>query len=233
MRANGGEWHKLFTGGGQLGWGKWVFSTPNYSPDFDGSKPAQENLHAGLNTIELSGRSEPFKIDRIHLHKQGTQNPPVTTPESPRGNDNGGGGNTGGDGDEKGDVRGERFIWYPLEIWFKGHKGNEMDTDPNPFLDYRLTVTFTSPSGKKIDVPGFFDGDGAGGELGDVWKVRFTPDAVGNWSYSVDLRIGKNVAIGDGGNPINFHGETGTFTIAASPPGATGFLKKGRVARAG
>jgi hypothetical protein len=31
-------------------------------------------------------------------------------------------------------------------------------------------------------VPGFFDGDGAGG-TGDMWVARFTPDAPGRWTW--------------------------------------------------
>jgi hypothetical protein len=39
-----------------------------------------------------------------------------------------------------------------------------------------LRVEFTSPSGKTVIVPGFWDGD-------KIWRVRFTPLEKGNWSY--------------------------------------------------
>jgi hypothetical protein len=56
----------------------------------------------------------------------------------------------------------------------------------NKFADVNLTVTYTSPSGKAVDFWGFFDGDGrVGGDLvtGNVWKLRFMPDELGQWSY--------------------------------------------------
>ncbi|MBX3433414.1 MAG: DUF5060 domain-containing protein [Pirellulales bacterium] len=63
-------------------------------------------------------------------------------------------------------------------------------TNPKPyankFADVRLTCTYTAPSGRAIDFSGFFDGDGRGGgdaTTGDVWKLRFLPDELGEWSY--------------------------------------------------
>jgi hypothetical protein len=53
---------------------------------------------------------------------------------------------------------------------------------PNPFL-VDLNVTFNGPGGTVYVVPGFYDGDGAGGMDGDVWKVRFSPDSAGTWTY--------------------------------------------------
>src|SRR5437868_989167 len=46
----------------------------------------------------------------------------------------------------------------------------------NPWQQASLQVTFTSPSGKTNLVYGFWDG-------GKTWKVRFTPDEVGRWSF--------------------------------------------------
>ena len=56
----------------------------------------------------------------------------------------------------------------------------------NPF-DYtviELQATFTSPSGKQIPFFGFYDGDGNGGQTGNVWKLRFMPDEIGTWTYT-------------------------------------------------
>jgi hypothetical protein len=53
----------------------------------------------------------------------------------------------------------------------------------NPF-QISMDVTFAGPGGQTFIVHAFYDGDGKGGLDGDVWKVRFTPDEVGNWSYS-------------------------------------------------
>lgn len=52
----------------------------------------------------------------------------------------------------------------------------------NPF-DIRVDVTFTGPSGQEVTVPAFYDGDGDGGQEGDVWKARLLPDEPGDWSY--------------------------------------------------
>ena len=74
-------------------------------------------------------------------------------------------------------INGDRVKWHPITISFAGPLANETDDSPNPFLDYRLQVTFTGPSGQNYLVPGFFDGDGNGGggggfEAGDL--TRFT-----------------------------------------------------------
>ncbi len=47
-----------------------------------------------------------------------------------------------------------------------------------------MDVEFTSPGGQTFLVPAFYDGDGSGGMDGDVWRVRFSPDSVGLWSYA-------------------------------------------------
>lgn len=57
----------------------------------------------------------------------------------------------------------------------------------NRFSGVQLDSEFTSPSGKTTKFFGFFDGDGKGGgsmTQGNVWKIRFIPDEVGEWKYS-------------------------------------------------
>ena len=46
----------------------------------------------------------------------------------------------------------------------------------NPFLDVTVTATFTAPSGRKLEVFGFYDGQ-------NTWRLRVAPDEVGQWSY--------------------------------------------------
>jgi hypothetical protein len=46
----------------------------------------------------------------------------------------------------------------------------------NPFRDAALSGEFTSPTGKVVTVAGFYEGD-------DTWRLRFTPDEEGAWSY--------------------------------------------------
>jgi len=122
--------------------------------------------------------------------------------------------------------------WEPLELAFDGPFASESDVSPNPFLDYRLQVTFTAPSGETIDVPGFFDGDAEGGGVGTTWKVRVSPDEVGEWSYVASFRQGTDVAIDldpFAGTPTSFNGTSGVFQVGAENPSAKGFLAHGRL----
>ncbi|MBN1853795.1 MAG: DUF5060 domain-containing protein, partial [Pirellulales bacterium] len=46
---------------------------------------------------------------------------------------------------------------------------------------------YTSPSGKRAQFGGFFDGDGQGGgnsNTGTLWKYRFMPNELGLWTYT-------------------------------------------------
>lgn len=81
----------------------------------------------------------------------------------------------------------------------------------NKFTDVTLNVEYTAPSGRKIQFYGFYDGDGQGGQSGNVWKFRFMPDEVGSWSYTYSWSDGKP-------------GGSGTFTAVASGA-APGVLK--------
>lgn len=81
---------------------------------------------------------------------------------------------------------------------------------PNPFTDVELTAEITAPGGGTITVDGFFDGDGAGGQSGDVFKVRVFADAVGTWSWVTH----SNVA--------SLNGRTGTFYCAGTLAGVFG-----------
>jgi hypothetical protein len=46
----------------------------------------------------------------------------------------------------------------------------------DPVRDVALAVEFTGPGGRRQEVPGFWDG-------GRRWKVRFSPEATGKWSF--------------------------------------------------
>ena len=50
-------------------------------------------------------------------------------------------------------------------------------TIDNPLQDVDLRATFTAPSGQQHTVRGFWDG-------GATWRVRFSPDEVGQWTYA-------------------------------------------------
>ncbi len=53
----------------------------------------------------------------------------------------------------------------------------------NPFTDVTLTATFTSPSNRVLVIDGFYNGDGSGGQSGNVWSLRFSGDELGTWLY--------------------------------------------------
>src|SRR4026207_940108 len=46
----------------------------------------------------------------------------------------------------------------------------------NPAQEASLLATFTSPSGSKLKIPGFWDG-------GKTWRIRFSPTQTGNWKF--------------------------------------------------
>lgn len=81
----------------------------------------------------------------------------------------------------------------------------------NKFTDVALDVEYISPSGRTILFPGFYDGDGAGGQDGNVWKIRFMPDEAGTWRYTYAWSDGTR-------------GDSGTFTAVAAGSGR-GVLK--------
>ena len=131
-------------------------------------------------------------------------------------------------------LRGTFKKWQTLSIDLTGPWSSQSSTSPNPFLDYRLQVRFTHLStGRTYDVPGYFDGNGAGGGSGTVWRVRFTPDEQGDWSYKVSFRKGLRVAIdlnpAAGIADYSLDGKQGSFTVGSPDLSAPGFLKKGRL----
>ena len=53
----------------------------------------------------------------------------------------------------------------------------------NPFDSYLLKLEVTDPAGRKFKIDGFFDGDGKGGQNGNIWKARLSPYSTGVWSW--------------------------------------------------
>ncbi|MBL8851419.1 MAG: DUF5060 domain-containing protein [Planctomycetaceae bacterium] len=122
------------------------------------------------------------------------------------------------------------IVWQPLTIELTGPTHSQADSEPNPFLDYRLQVQFTGPSGNSLNVPGYFDGDGNGGPQGNAWRVRFLPTEPGEWTYRVSFRKGPAVAIdlkANAGEAMSPDGQGGTFTVAPRDPAADGVYKWG------
>jgi len=118
-------------------------------------------------------------------------------------------------------LRGEATVWRPITLDIDGPDAAETAT-PNPFADYRLDVTFTQGDRRYV-VPGYFAACGDAAETGctsgSVWRVRFTPDAPGAWTYAISFLSGEDAAVSGQGAPLRpWHGATGRFDVA--PAGA-------------
>ena len=87
--------------------------------------------------------------------------------------------------------------WQTVALTFDGPQTSESAT-PNPFLDYRMSVTFEK-DGAALTAQGFFaaDGDAANSsaEGGNKWRVRFTPPEPGRWTWRASFRSGSDVAL--------------------------------------
>ncbi len=132
-------------------------------------------------------------------------------------------------------ISGELQKWHTVTITFDGPNTSET-SGTNPFLNYRLNVTFNSPNGKTFIVPGFYAADGRAAETsatsGNKWRVRFTPNETGRWTYTASFRRGTNVAISlnaNAGTPTSFNGERGSFNIAASTKSKPDNRARGRL----
>ena len=129
-------------------------------------------------------------------------------------------------------VTGELKKWHPVTITFNGPEMSETD-EYNPFLGYRLNVTFRHENGRETyTVPGYYAADGNAAETsassGNKWRVHFTPGITGTWSYVASFRKGDNIAVNESptaGEPVSFNGASGKIEI-------TGTDKTGRDHRA-
>ena len=125
------------------------------------------------------------------------------------------------------EIQGELKKWHRITLVFDGPPSSEMAED-NPFLNYRLDVTFKNAE-KTYVVPGFFAADGnaaeTSAEAGNKWMVRFTPDQIGEWQYVVSFKQGENVAIQEDVSQVSsagfMDGLTGSFAVAETDK--TGF----------
>jgi len=127
-------------------------------------------------------------------------------------------------------IVGERKQWHDVQLTFAGPQTSET-AKLNPFLNYRLNVTFRHGD-KVYVVPGYYAADGNAAETsataGNLWRVDFVPDEVGTWTYTASFRTGPEVAVSldpNAGTATSFDGTRGAFTVAPSD-------KTGRDARA-
>jgi hypothetical protein len=115
-------------------------------------------------------------------------------------------------------------------LTFDGPQTSERD-EPNPFLDYRLDVTFAQGD-KQYVVPGYYAADGnaaeTGATVGNKWRVHFLPPATGTWTYTASFHTGRSIAVDDApGKPLAFHGATGTLTIGPTDKMGRDFRAQG------
>ena len=102
-------------------------------------------------------------------------------------------------------VSGELRQWHKVTLTLNGPQASETDSSPNPFTDYRMTVTFTHESGSpRYEVPGYFaaDGDAANTSAtsGNKWRAHVSPDKTGRWNWRASFVSGPGVAITPGGD---------------------------------
>lgn len=136
------------------------------------------------------------------------------------------------------EVSGELKEWHKVSLSFTGPESGEQDTI-NPFLNYRLNVTFTIGE-QTIVVPGYYAADGKSGQTsskaGNIWRCHFRPTTKGIWTWKASFREGDTIAINefpDAGKSAAFDGETGSFEIIASDKIGPDFKAKGLLQYAG
>lgn len=112
--------------------------------------------------------------------------------------------------------------WEKVVLEFDGPEVSEQ-LDDNPFLNYRLMVTFSNGD-RSMTVPGFYAADGNAAESsadsGNKWRVIFRPDRAGQWSYQAILRQGKDIAISEdrsAGKEVAIKGGSGTIAVTDNP----------------
>lgn len=136
-------------------------------------------------------------------------------------------------------LSGELRQWHKVTLTLDGPQAGESGNDPNPFLDYRMTVTFAHESGTPIySVPGYFAADGSAANTsataGNQWRAHFSPDKTGRWDWRVAFVSGKGVAVNAaaaaGAQSVAPNdGMGGTIQIAASNKTAPDFRALGRL----
>ncbi len=135
-------------------------------------------------------------------------------------------------------INGELKQWHKITLIIQGPETSEWAKE-NPFLDYKLEATFFKGS-KQITVPGYFAADGNAAETsadeGNIWKLYFRPDEVGEWTYKISFRKGKNIVIQKDesfGVPLATDGIEGTLRITESDKTGDDFRAKGRIINGG
>ena len=243
----GDQWNDCWTRMGDSGpWVKTLHPSANLNEGFTFNslleprsgefESMRYTLSEGEHTFYISGRSANFRMDRIHFYKDSVQDPlNLSYSESQRVEGNGN--NNPGNGSETPSditVSGEQKKWHPITLTLTGPQASETGA-PNPFLDYRLQVTFSQGSHQYV-VPGFFAADGDAAETsstsGNKWRVHFVPDRTGTWNYEVSMRTGTDVAINldpGAGTPAAGDGLTGSIFVSETDKTGADHRSKGKL----
>ena len=140
-------------------------------------------------------------------------------------------------GDGSVTISGDLQTWHKVTLSLSGPFAKEADTSPNPFTDYRMTVSFTHESGSpSYSIPGYFAADGkaahSSADAGNQWRAHLSPDTDGRWDYSIAFSQGKNVALAQetsGTSVPPYDDIKGSFKISASNKTGRDFRGKGRL----
>ncbi|MDU0355002.1 DUF5060 domain-containing protein [Paraglaciecola aquimarina] len=140
------------------------------------------------------------------------------------------------DGDGAVVISGEQKQWHDVVLTMDGPFAYEQDVEPNPFLDYRMSVTFAHESGvPTYTVPGYFATDGnaaeSSAESGIKWRAHLSPDKAGLWSYRISFVKGENASVTPsvGEYVYPYQGKYGTFKVAKTDKKGKDFRAKGRL----
>ncbi len=132
-------------------------------------------------------------------------------------------------------ISGELKRWHKVTLTIDGPQASETDQNPNPFLDYRMTVRFTHESGGNTYLaPGYFAADGNAGNShavsGNKWRAHFSPDRPGKWTCRVEFLKSKNIAVDSAATAdkvAGCDGLQGSFSIGATDKTGRDFRGKG------
>ena len=139
------------------------------------------------------------------------------------------------------EISGELKTWHKVTLTLDGPYAQERDTDPNPFVDYRMSVIFTHRGGApSYRVPGYFAADGRAAETsaasGTKWRAHLSPDEPGEWTYRIEFTTGSQVALDAdalGERLAPYDGKSGSFTVAQTDKRGRDFRGKGRLSYVG
>jgi hypothetical protein len=135
------------------------------------------------------------------------------------------------------ELSGDLKQWHKVTLTFQGPFARELDQDPNPFTDYRLTVNFQHESGAPAyEVPGYFAADGkaasTSADSGSSWRVHLSPDKQGSWSWRASFVKGKHVALDNtarGERVAGIDGQSGSFVVGPTDKSGRDFRGLGRL----